>query len=144
MSRTLQCRCGSAHPLTTLLLAPGLPAMGCRDCGAITERRTPTGLVVEYPGVECCAPAIRRQIAWRTAELDQLNKRVSERRAAVAELQRKSADGDRQSAAYAAQAARAFESIMRPKEGAWGIELDELSKEIARLKKKLNALEGRP
>ena len=35
MSRTLQCRCGSAHPLTTLLLAPGLPAMGCRDCGAV-------------------------------------------------------------------------------------------------------------
>ena len=35
MSRTLQCRCGSAPPLTTLLLAPGLPAMGCRDCGAV-------------------------------------------------------------------------------------------------------------
>ena len=119
---------------------------GCPDCGTVVEYRVQTrnGLVIEYPGVECCAPAIRRQIAWRAAELDQLNKRVTERRAAVAELQRKSADGDRQSAAYAAQAARAFEAIMRPKEGAWGIELDELSKEIARLKKKLNALEGRP
>lgn len=117
---------------------------GCRDCGTIKTFTSENGMIIEYPGVECCPPAIRRQIAWRAAELDQLNKRVSERRAAVAELQRKSADGDRHSAAYAAQAARAFEAIMRPKEGAWGIELDELSKEIARLKKKLNALEGRP
>lgn len=117
---------------------------GCRDCGTIKTFTSENGMLIEHPGVECCPPAIRRQISWRAAELDQLNKRVSERRAAVAELQRKSADGDRHSAAYAAQAARAFEAIMRPKEGAWGIELDELSKEIARLKKKLNALEGRP
>lgn len=119
---------------------------GCRDCGTVVayEVKTKPGLVVEYPGVECCPPAIRRQIAWRAAELDALNKRVRERRAAVEELQRKSADGDRHSAAYAAQAARAFESIMRPREGAWGIELDDLAKEIARLKRKLAALEGRP
>ena len=123
-------------------LAPDKPK-GCRDCGAITERRTPTGLVVEYPGVECCPPAIRRQIAWRAAELDQLNKRVNERRAAVAELQRKSADGDRHSAAYAAQAARAFESLMERKRGAWALELEELSDEIRRLKGKLMDLEGR-
>lgn len=118
---------------------------GCRDCGTVVEYRVKTkpGLVVEYPGVECCPPAIRRQIAWRAAELDVLNKRVNERHAAVKELQRKS-DTDKHAGAYAAQAARAFEAIMRPKEGAWGIELDELSKEIARLKKKLNALEGRP
>lgn len=118
---------------------------GCRDCGAVVEYRVKTkpGLVVEYPGVECCPPAIRRQIAWRTAELDQLNKRVNERRAAVAELQRKSADGDRHSAAYAAQAARAFESLMERKRGAWALELEELSDEIRRLKGKLMDLEGR-
>lgn len=115
---------------------------GCRDCGAITERRTPTGLVVEYPGVECCPPAIRRQIAWRAAELDALNKRVSERRAAVEELKRKSADGDRHSAAYAAQAVRAFDALMERGRGAWALEIDELAKEIRRLKTRLNALEG--
>lgn len=118
---------------------------GCRDCGTVVEYRVQTrkGLVVEYPGVECCPPAIRRQIAWRTAELDQLNKRVNERRAAVAELQRKSADGDRHSVAYAAQAARAFEAIMAPGQGAWARELQGLSGEIARLKRKLMDLEGR-
>ena len=118
---------------------------GCRDCGAVVEYRVQTrkGLVIEYPGVECCPPAIRRQIAWRAAELDQLNKRVNERRAAVAELQRKSADGDRHSAAYAAQAARAFEAIMAPGQGEWALELKGLSGEIARLKRKLMDLEGR-
>lgn len=119
---------------------------GCRDCGTVVEYevKTKPGLVVEHPGVECCPPAIRRQIAWRTAELDQLNKRVNERRAAVEELQRKSADGDRHSAAYAAQAARAFEAIMAPGQGEWALELKGLSGEIARLKRKLAALEGRP
>lgn len=120
-------------------LAPDKPK-GCRDCGAITERRTPTGLVIEYPGVECCPPAIRRQIAWRAAELDALNKRVSERRAAVAELQRKS-DTDKHAGAYYAQAARAFESLMERKRGAWALEIEELSDEISRLKKKLQALQ---
>lgn len=116
---------------------------GCRDCGTIKTFTCENGMIIEYPGVECCAPAIRRQIAWRAAELDQLNKRVNERRAAVAELQRKSADGDRQSAAYAAQAARAFEAIMAPGQGAWALELKDLSGEIARLKRKLMDLEGR-
>lgn len=122
-------------------LAPDKPK-GCRDCGAVTERRTPTGLVVEHPSVECCAPAIRRQIAWRAAELDQLNKRVNERRAAVAELQRKS-DSDKHAGAYYAQAVRAFDSLMERKRGAWALELEELSDEIRRLKGKLQSIEGR-
>lgn len=115
---------------------------GCRDCGTIKTFTSENGMIIEYPGVECCPPAIRRQISWRAAELDQLNKRVSERRAAVEELKRKSADGDRHSAAYAAQAVRAFDALMERGRGAWALEIDELAKEIRRLKARLNALEG--
>jgi hypothetical protein len=115
---------------------------GCPYCGTVIDYTTSTGHGVSYPGVECCAPAIRRQIAWRTREIEVLKKRIEDRRREVEELQRSAVDGDRGKLAAAARAQRAFDSLLGP-EGAWSTELRELSREIVRLKRKLPGLEDR-
>lgn len=113
---------------------------GCRDCGTIRTHKHPNGLIIEYPGVECCIPAIRRQIKWRSGDLDALNKQVSDRLRAVEELKAKAGE-DRHLLGYAAQAARAYDALMRPGTGEWDIEIKALSTDIKRLRAKLEAME---
>lgn len=120
----------------------GSQTKGCPFCGTIVDYVTETGKVISYPGVECCPEALRRQIAWRKGELDQLNKRAADRLRDVEDLQRRSVEGDRSSLALAARAQRSYEALMGP-DGEWNTEMRALSNEITRLRKKLASLEDR-
>ena len=104
---------------------------GCPYCGAICRLHA-----IPHAAVECCPPALERQIAWRTDDLTQLHKAASDRERDVRELQAKVTDGDKQAAVQAARAARSLETYMQ-RGGMWDTEVRELSDEIKRLKSKL-------
>lgn len=117
---------------------------GCRDCGTIMTYTTPTGQYIERPGTECCAPAVRRQIAWRSAEIDRVQAVVAERRKDLErlELQIEEAEYPTQRKALEARAAatrRRFDAAMH---AVHEPQLRELSSEIARLKRLLHTMEG--
>lgn len=119
-------------------------APGCRDCGTVMEFKTKSGYTARYPGVECCPPAIRRQIQWRAGEIDQVKADIENRRKVLTELQQAVDDAPHTARearqGLLAKATRAFESrmehVIRP-------QLTELSTEIGRLKRKLAEAEGR-
>lgn len=118
-------------------------APGCRDCGTVREVRTEHGYVARYPGVECCAPAIRRQVEWRAGEIDQLQREIQQRRGVLDELRQAVEDAPHSAReareGLVARATRAFNSRM---EHVYEPKLRELSSEIARLKRKLIQAEG--
>lgn len=119
-------------------------APGCRDCGTVREIRTDHGHVARYPGVECCPPALRRQIQWRAEDIDQVKGDIEQRRRVLTELQQAVDDAPHSARegrqGLLSRAERAFASRM---EHVFQPRLRELSGEIARLKRKLGEVEGR-
>lgn len=128
--------------------ALSLYAKGCRFCGRIEERHVPLqsggSMVVYYPGVECCPDALRQQVKWRIEEIDAVRKRMADREKAVAELREHVDLAPTRSAAEAAakRADFAEKSLQRELNEVFTAELRRLSGDLARLKKKLAALEG--
>lgn len=115
---------------------------GCRDCGHIQNFRTEHGFLAYYPGVECCPPALRRQIEWRHKDIDRINRQIQERQDRATELRRQAERAPTHNAkanaeAEAARAERSLHMIIRDH---YTPQLQELSKEVARLKRKLAAL----
>lgn len=111
---------------------------GCQDCGTVMEYQTETGFTAYYPGVECCQPAIRRQIRWRSEEIDALNRKLRERQDAVARIREEVELAPSRSALAAAETklARAEKNLHVVVRDHFTPALRELSDEIARLKRK--------
>lgn len=116
---------------------------GCRDCGAILAHQTESGHVFWHPGVECCAPAIRRQIAWRGNDINHIQAEIAGHRKGIAELQKLAAEASYQSRSTAeAKALRAEESLRKRMREDYEPRLKALSSEIARLKRELAKAEA--
>lgn len=123
-------------------------AKGCPDCGRIEERRVRMRggqeMVLFYPGVECCPAAVKRQIEWRQADIERVNRTMADRDKAVREL-REAVDFALNKVAMAQmdkKAAVAEKSFMTDVERVYTPQMHELSAEIVRLKKKLTTLEN--
>lgn len=119
-------------------------SQGCRDCGTVMQTTTPSGFTAYYPGVECCPPALRRQIQWRSQEIDTVNRKLQERQDAVTHIRDEINLAPSRSAAAAAEAklTRAERNLAISMREHFTPQLRELSKEIARLKNKLRQLEA--
>lgn len=111
---------------------------GCQDCGTVMEYQTDSGFTAYYPGVECCQPAIRRQIRWRSEEIDALNRKLRERQDAVARIREEVELAPSRSALAAAETklSRAEKNLHLVVRDHFTPALRELSDEIARLKRK--------
>lgn len=113
---------------------------GCPYCGAVMVHQTEEGHAFWYPGVECCADAIRRQVSWRANEINQVQARITERRQRVQEtidaVEEASYQAKGSAQARADRASKALAVRMREE---FEPALKELSSEIARLKRKLMA-----
>ena len=123
-------------------------ARGCPDCGRIEEYRVTLSsgqvMALFYPGVECCPAAMKRQIEWRQADIERVNRTMADRDKAVREL-REAVDFALNRTAMAQmdkKAASAERSFMADVEAVYTPQMHALSAEIVRLKKKLTALEN--
>lgn len=123
--------------ITTKFL--GDPNRGCRDCGTIMKYTTATGHTAYYPGVECCAPALRRQIQWRSGDIDTLQRQLQTREKTVQQIQDEidHAHSRTAAAAAAAKKERAERNLDQAMREIYTPQLRELSAEIARLRRKL-------
>lgn len=116
-------------------------APGCPDCGTVKEVRTANGYTARYPGVECCPPAIRRQIDWRAQEIDQVQADIQRERNALNELRQAADEAPRTSKDAAEKRHQhADKGHQKRMEDKYEPQLKELSSEIARLKRKLNTM----
>lgn len=123
----------------------GATARGCPHCGSRTTITTDDGRTITYPSVECCPPAIKRQIRWREEDIRALNRRRAEREQALEQL-RESLDELPTRAARAAAEAKLARSernsATRDRED-FTPRLRELNAEVARLNAKLTAITRR-
>lgn len=116
---------------------------GCRDCGHIAHATTEHGYLAYYPGVECCPPALRRQIQWRHQDIDRINRTIQDRQDHATELRRQAerAPTHNAKAIAEAEAARAERNLHIVLRDNYTPQLQALSKEVARLKTKLRSMQ---
>lgn len=123
-------------------LVIGNPERGCPFCGSISVHASEVGNVAWYhPSTECCERAVTRQIQWRSDELRAVQKERDADERAVAEQERRAADS------YGGEGARAQarlsgmrRGVAAKEAGFYGPRVKELAGEIARLKRKRDAL----
>lgn len=121
----------------------GNPNRGCPHCGTVMRHHTPTGQTAYWPGTECCPPAIRRQIGWRTEQLDGLRKTITDRENAIREMQDEIETAPRSAQAQLlAKRDRAQRNLNAVMQDHYTPEIRTISREIARLRHRLTDLEA--
>lgn len=123
----------------------GDPTVGCQFCGVVVERvHEVTGQSAYHPGVECCPGALKRQIKWRTGDVNDVQRRITDREKGIEQMQAEQETALSRSAAAAIEArvAKARVALDHALKEIFTPQLQELSGELSRLRQALRIAEG--